>query len=181
MFPHYLSFIIFISFYTKIFKIMPTKIFNMAKLKILNTKEIKNIKKIIKNHWGADTELDYAFLMNDKGKIFIINREIGEIDLSKLNINNIGLYFGELMFGELRLSIEGSQIIGTFTKKNIVNLNEKQTEEWMQGNDVSVESKNLNLNGFIIIKHDKDFLGSGKYKEGKILNYVPKERRAYIF
>ena len=160
---------------------MPINLFNMTKLKVLNTKEIKNIKNIIKDQWDSDITLDYAFLMNEKGRIFIVNRDIGVIDFSKFNINNIGLYFGELRFGELRLSIEGSQIVGPCAKKNVINIDNKQTQEWMQGNDIIVESKNLDLNGFIIIKHKKDFLGSGKYKEGKILNYVPKERRAYIF
>ena len=151
----------------------------MRKLKILNSKEIKSIKKIIKKQWNADVTLDYAFLMNGKGKIFVVNREIGRIDFSKININNLGLYFGELRFGELRLSIEGSQIIGPFAKKNIIDIDDKQIEEWMQGNGIDVENKNLD--GFVIIKHNKDFLGSGKYKKGRILNYVPKERRAYIF
>lgn len=151
----------------------------MRRLKILNTREIKNIKKIIKKQWDADPALDYAFLMNGKGKIFIVNREIGRIDFSKININNLGLYFGELRFDKLRLSIEGSQMVGPFAKKNIINIDDKQAEEWMQGNGIDV--KNKNLDGFVIIKHNKDFLGSGKYKKGKILNYVPKERRAYIF
>lgn len=151
----------------------------MKRLKILNSKEIKNIKRIIKKQWDADIIPDYVFLMDDKGKIFITNREIGRIDFSKLNINNVGLYFGELRFNELRLSIEGSQIVGPSAKKNIIEIDNKQTQEWMQGNDIRVENKNLD--GFIIIKHNNDFLGSGKHKEGKILNYVPKERRAYIF
>lgn len=151
----------------------------MRKLKILNTKQIKSIKKAIKKQWNADVELDYAFLMNEKGKIFIVNRKIGSMDFSKLNINNLGLYFGELKVTDLRLSIEGSQMIGPFARKNIISIDNKQAEEWMQGDDIDV--KNKDVQGFIIIKHSKDFLGSGKHKKGRILNYVPKERRAYLF
>ena len=151
----------------------------MKELKILNSREIRNIKKIIKSQWDADLKLDYAFLMNDKGRIFIINRELGDIDFSKLHINNLGLYFGELKTGELRLSIEGSQMVGIFAKKNMVDIDDKNLEVWMKGEDIEIKADNLR--GFVIIKNNKDFLGCGKYKEGKVLNYVPKERRVHLF
>jgi len=31
--------------------------------------------------------------------------------------------------------------------------------------------------GFVIIKHNKDFFGSGKFKDGRLLNFLPKIRR----
>ncbi len=151
----------------------------MKKMKILNSREIRDIKKLIKKQWDAELKLDYAFLMNDKGKIFIINKELGDIDFSKLHINNLGLYFGEFKVSELRLSIEGSQMVGIFAKKNIVDIDDKNLEVWMKGEDIEIKTDNVR--GFVIIKNNKDFLGCGKYKEGKVLNYVPKERRAHLF
>ena len=149
----------------------------MQKLKILNKKEIKKILEIIKNQWGCDVNLDYAFLMNKENKIYIVNKEISKVDFSKLRINSVGLYFATMQGNELRLSIEGSQIIGPKAKKNILELDEKETKEWLKGIDLEKETKEK---GFVIIKHDDDFLGCGKAVEKKVLNYVPKARRIAV-
>jgi hypothetical protein len=84
--------------------------------KVLSRKEIKNIRKIIKSQWDADIKLDYAFFISDKDRIYLINKEISNFELSSLRINSVGLYFGEYTKGILRLSIEGSQIIGRYAK-----------------------------------------------------------------
>ncbi len=146
----------------------------MLELKILNRKKIKEITSVIKKQWGADFNSELVFLMNDKGKIFLVNKEVFDLPLEKLKINSIGLYFGELKNNELRLSIEGSQMIGLNAKKNVAELNEKQAMEWLKGQDIEVKG---NYTGFVILKHNNDFLGTGKYKQGKVLNYVPKARR----
>ena len=149
----------------------------MQKLKILNNKEIKGILKLLDNQFGFKEKFDYVFLMSSKNKIYLVNKNIGEIDIEKLRIDAIGLYFGELNHGELRLSIEGSQIIGKKASKNIVELDKKESELWSMGNDLD---KEVDVSGFVILKHKKDFIGCGKYKEGKIFNYVPKERRLRV-
>jgi NOL1/NOP2/fmu family ribosome biogenesis protein len=143
-------------------------------LKILNRKKIKEILALIKKQWGIDFKTELAFLMNTQNKIFLVNREVFNLSLEKLRINSIGLYFGEIKNSELRLSIEGSQIIGKDAKQNIAELNEKQAMQWLKGQDIDVKG---NYKGFIILKHKNDFLGTGKYKEEKVLNYVPKARR----
>lgn len=150
----------------------------MQQLKILNKKEIKKLLELIKNQWGFKEELDYAFLINKKDKVYIINSDIKNIDLEKLKIDSIGLYFGENIKGEFRLSIEGSQIIGPHAVKNITEIDEKEKKEWLRGNDLVKELKGEN--GFIIIKSNEDYLGCGKYREGKTLNYIPKARRLTI-
>ena len=143
-------------------------------LRILNRKKVKEILALIKKQWGADFRTELAFLMNTQNKIFLVNREVFNLNLEKLRINSIGLYFGELKNNELRLSIEGSQLIGNNAKQNIVELNEKQAMQWLKGQDIDIKG---NYKGFVIIKHKNDFLGTGKYKDGKVLNYVPKARR----
>jgi len=149
----------------------------MQQLKILNKKEIKIILEIIKRQWDADFKEDYCFLMNDKNKIFIVNKDIAKIDFSRIRINNLGLYFGELKNNSLRLSIEGSQIIGKDAKKNILELNDIELESWVKGEDINIDSK---LKGFVIIKNKNDFYGSGKIIENKLLNFVPKSRRLRV-
>ena len=150
----------------------------MHQLKILNSKEIKEILKLIEKQWGAKLKLDYAFLKNPKNRVFIINKEdISKIELEKLRINSIGMYFCEIDKLGIRLSIEGSQIIGKKAEKNIVEINEEQAKQWFKGEDLEIRG---NYSGFVIIKHNNDFLGNGKYKDGKILNYVSKSRRINI-
>jgi len=149
----------------------------MQNLKILNKKEVKNIFSIIKKQFGADVDLDYVFLISNKNKIYIVNKEAFDLDLDKLRINSFGLYFGELRDDGLRLSIEGSQLIGPEAKKNVLELDEKQAREWLKGYDSSLKLKEK---GFVIIKHKNDFLGCGKIVQNKVLNYVPKTRRLRV-
>lgn len=143
------------------------------KLRALNTREVKQIHQIMKNQWGPPPKfkLDFAFLKGEN-KIFIINRDIGKIDFHKLKINSMGLYLGELKKDQLILSIEGSQLIGPKSQKNIVEVNKTQLKEWLKGEQIEATGK-----GFVIVKHKKDYFGCGKIIENKIRNYVPKTRR----
>ncbi|MBW2984189.1 hypothetical protein KY361_03685 [Candidatus Woesearchaeota archaeon] len=150
----------------------------MQNLKILNKKEIKNILESIKTQWGCDVELNYAFLMNQKNRIFIANKELFDIDMKKIRINSLGLYFGEQVNEkEFRLTIEGSQLIGPRATKNVVELSDSEMRAWLKGDDLD---KDLNEKGFIILKHGDDYLGTGKVKDNRILNYVPKTRRLAV-
>jgi len=151
----------------------------MLELKILNSREIKEIYCLIEGQWGAKLKLDYAFLKNSKGRVFIVNRDISKIDFSKLRINSVGMYFCETDELGIRLSIEGSQIVGPKATKNIAEIREEQARQWFKGEDLEIEGKS-NYSGFVIIKHNDDFLGSGKYRNGKILNYVNKGRRVSV-
>ncbi len=145
-------------------------------MKILNSREKKNILNWLKIQYGIkELKINKIFLKNNKDKIYLINKEITQLDEENLRINLIGMYFAKKEKGSIRLSIEGSQIIGPKATKNIIELNKKQIKEWLQGNSINIV--NNYLEGFIILKFKDDFYGIGNYKEGKILNYIPKERR----
>ena len=150
----------------------------MQNIKILNSKEIKKVIELVSDQWECDIELDYVFLQNNKDRIFIVNKEISGLDLSKLRINSLGLYFGEINMTELRLSIEGSQIVGPHAKKNVLELSDEEARKWMKGEDLE---KEIDAKGFLIIKHGDDYLGCGKAKDKKIFNYVSKVRRLNCF
>lgn len=149
----------------------------MRKLKILNKKEIKGILEKIKKQWSAELELDYAFLLSPKNKLYIVNRDVSKVEFNELRINNIGLYFGELRNNELRLSIEGAQIVGNKAIKNAVELSKVEVKQWFRGEDIETEQS---VEGFVILKHKDDILGCGRYVKGRILNYVPKARRVEV-
>ena len=147
----------------------------MQQLKILKKKEVKELIASFKEQWGFSGELTYAFLQSVKDKMYIVNHDIDRIDLSKLRIDKVGLYFCTIVNqNEMRLSIEGSQIIGPRATKNIVELDYVEMKEWLQGLDIV---KEVDARGFVILKHGNDYLGSGKVKDGKIFNYIPKARR----
>ena len=150
----------------------------MPELKILNNKEIKEIYKFVEKQWGAKLKLEYGFLRNSKNRIFIVSKDISRIDTSKIRINSAGMYFCEMNKLGIRLSIEGSQIVGKSSTKNIVELNDEETIKWFKGGDLEKECKDCK--GFVILKNKTDFLGDGKYSNGKILNYVSKTRRISI-
>ena len=147
----------------------------MPELKILNSREIKDVMEMIEKQWGAKIKLDFGFLRNNKNRIFIVSKEIADINTSKLRLNSVGMYFCEIDKHGMRLSIEGSQLVGPESTKNIVELEEEEARKWLKGEDLEKECENCHE--FVILKNKSYFLGTGKYIKGKILNYVGKSRR----
>ncbi|MBR9693198.1 hypothetical protein GOV07_04715 [Candidatus Woesearchaeota archaeon] len=155
----------------------------MANLRTLSSKERKKVLEQLEKQYGCDTKFlkQYVFLFQEKRKrYFIVNEDVLELDLEKLPVDSLGLYLCGLMGnGELRLSIEGSQLLGPKSKKNILEIDEKEFFDWIRGVDIEKETER---EGFVIIKHKKDFCGAGKpvlnEKTGTtvIHNYVPKTR-----
>ena len=65
-------------------------------------------------------------------------------------------------------------MVGLKAEKNIVEVDEEQAKQWLHGEDLEI---NGNYSGFVIIKHNNYFLGTGKYTTSRILNYINKSRR----
>ena len=148
----------------------------MMKVKPLTRKEVRGILEKVHTTFGCTTTLidEYYFFISDKNKVYIVTTMLTDLPLDAVRINSLGLYFCEINREEIRLSIEGSMIIGPNATKNVVELDAALAKDWLLGNDISWDKQ---FNSFAIIKHGTDFLGSGKWKENRILNYVPKQRR----
>ena len=150
--------------------------------KILTSREKKRVLQRIQEQWGCKTDNieDFVFLLTGKMDLYVATREIFDIDLKKLRVNSMGLYFADLRENAPRLSIEGSQLIGPFAKKNIIELEEREAINWLKGSDL--ENKEGDLSEYIIVRCGDDFMGSGKYKpeEKRVLNFIPKSRRLAI-
>ncbi len=141
----------------------------------LKSKEVKRIVQLLNKQWGFTGALDYIWFQNNKRRLYIVNKDFALLDQTKLRISTIGLYFGEITLkGDLRLSIEGSQIIGPDASRQILELNDEQLLHWLHGDDVAVEA---NLHGFYLLMHNDYFLGCGSCKDGTLVNFVPKNRR----
>ncbi len=144
------------------------------KLTFLNAKEVKNLKKQIEEQWGIVFTTDKAFAQTTRERIQLISRDIEKIDTTKIFLDNVGMYFCDIKNEELRLSIEGTQLIGKCATKNVVDLTQEEMRFWLKGNDIP---KQTNCKGFVIMKHKNDFLGCGKIKGDGIMNFVAKTRR----
>ncbi len=152
-------------------------------LQLLNSKERKRLLARLAAQFGCDTEAlqGYVFLMNAKGKLYLANRELFDrLDLTALKADAVGLYVAtRLANNELRMSVEGSQLIGPSSTKNVLFLDDAEFAKWIRGNDIEKET---DLRGFVLVRHGDDFCGCGKpvvdEKTGKttIHNYVPKTR-----
>ena len=138
---------------------------------VMNSKEVKVFHKKLEGQFGFKGRLDCLFF-EKKDKIYIISKGYRDLDVKKFNINSMGLYIAKEDLGGVRLSVEGSQLVGPKSSKNIVEV--LDPKEWMCGNDILVKEK---LKNFVLVKYKKDFLGCGFFKKGKLLNYIPKSRR----
>ncbi|MDP7181616.1 MAG: hypothetical protein QF486_04830 [Candidatus Woesearchaeota archaeon] len=149
----------------------------MGRLNLLNRKQAKPILKEIEEHYGAtlDWTDKYALILTDRQKLYLVNRDIENVELDKLNVSSIGLYVAEVGKGN-RLSIEGAQMVAKTATQNILALNEEQAKAWLRGEDVPVQG----AAGFVLVKYNEDILGCGNLKEGVLLNYVPKNRRVPV-
>ncbi len=146
-------------------------------LNVLSSRDLKPVLARIKEQWSAEISFPWAWYQSTKNDLFVLSKDITKINPSKLRINSVGLYIGEFKKGEIRLSIEGSQLIGPHAKKNIVELNKEELRQWLRGEDLIKEVKQ---EGYVIMKSNNDFVGTGRVKEGKILNFVPKARRLLV-
>ncbi len=146
-------------------------------LRALSARDLKPILALMKDQWGADIDFPWAWYQSSKNDLFVVSKDITKIDAQKLRINAVGLYLGEYKNHEIRLSIEGSQLIGPKAKKNVVELDAQELRHWLRGEDLA---KKTDASGFIILKSSTDFVGCGKVKEGNILNFVPKARRLLV-
>ncbi|NJE04561.1 hypothetical protein E3E36_00025 [Thermococcus sp. M36] len=86
-----------------------------------------------------------------------------------------GVYFGRVESDGIRLSIEGSFLVGPKATKNVVELDDGRAKRYLAGESVEIDDKDLH--GWVIVKWRSYYLGSAKAKEGRLINYVPKERR----
>jgi len=140
-------------------------------MRILSKTEVKKVlRQLNKQFEIKDLKLDYIFLKSEKDRIFIVNKDFGEVDVE--NINTVGLYIAKVEKDGIRLSIEGSQIFGAKASKNVLVLD--KPDEWLLGNNIGVK---VGLKGYVIVKCGEDFLGCGKIVKDKLYNFVPKSRR----
>ncbi len=151
----------------------------MNQIKILNKNEKKEIENTLEEQFGIK-EIPGKIVTRGKERLFLFTGNLTDKQIHELEkttfIERIGIYFAkkEERMKDIRLSIEGTQILREQINKNIFSLNEEQAEEWMKGHELNIKT---GKNDFLVMKYKDDFLGTGKASENKIGNFIPKNRR----
>ncbi|MEK6819646.1 MAG: hypothetical protein AABY03_00410 [Nanoarchaeota archaeon] len=150
----------------------------MNYMKILNEKQKKEIEEKLEERFGIK-EIPGKIVMRGGERLFLYSGNLDEEKIREIEetvfIERVGIYFAKIEEnGEMRLSIEGTQILREQIKKNIFILNEEQLEKWMMGSELNIKS---GMKGFVIMKYKDELLGTGKASEEKISNFIPKNRR----
>ena len=152
----------------------------MIPIKFFSEHEKERIIRILNQQFGIkDLPFSLARLGKERIIVFsgdISNREILNID-EVAHIEGIGLYFAKEEMDGIRLSIEGSQLLKNQITKNIFNLDGKQAEQWMLGQEINIDTSDADKKGFFVMKFKEDMLGTGKISNNRITNFVPKPRR----
>ncbi len=153
------------------------------RLKILSKKEKAEIENKLKEQFGI-SEIKGELIQRGIERIFLYTGSLSESEIKdiefSLPIERVGVYFGKIIpaNGEIRLSIEGTQILGNQIKKNIFELNESNLDSWMKGHEIPTSEKEQEkLKGFVVMKYKGEFVGCGKSSQGRITNFIPKNRR----
>lgn len=148
----------------------------------LNSREKKRVHQQLQEHYGYTGTLEYEFYLNEnKKKYFLLGKEASDYDTEGMRVETYGLYFAREMPDGIRLTIEGTQLIGPDCTKAILELGDEQHNLWIRGNDLTVGDE---LSGWLILKHNNDFVGCGKVVKKEINgehnislhNYIPKAR-----
>ena len=150
----------------------------MQRLKFLNTREKRDVMLTLEEGYGFKGELDGVLLLSSKQKYYLLSRGMEKIPLQeekKLRIDKAGLYIGRKTPEGIRLSIEGSQLIGPCAGKHILKISNEQLEAWVKGENLALD--NFDGEGYFIVKHDNDFMGCARIKRGIAENLMTKNRR----
>jgi NOL1/NOP2/fmu family ribosome biogenesis protein len=137
----------------------------------LRGKKEKEVRKALEEYGIA---IENLLLYSRDNSIYILTPEAAEL-LQQVQVKCLaGFYLAKAEKAGLRLSFDACQLFAKQIKKYI-KLNEKQLGAWFRGEDISDEK--VSFSGFFVLKHNEDFVGCGLVKDGKIKNYVPKDRR----
>ena len=146
-------------------------------IQILESRQIEEIEKNLKERFGIK-RIPGKILKLGEEKLFLFTGDATDEEILKLEkiipVERIGVYFAKIINGDVKLSIDGSQLLKNQITKNIFELDEEQAEKWMMGQELNLKP---NVKGFVVMKYKDNFMGCGKASEDKISNFVPKTRR----
>ncbi len=145
-------------------------------MKIIKSNEKKKIISQLNEQFGIE-ELPHLLLRFGKEKIRAFSGNLSADELRTLDkylrIESAGVYIAKQHPEGIRLTIDGVSLFKKQIKKNILEVDDIEAQEWFKGNDLITESDRA----FKVIKNDGELIGCGKSTGEKITNFMPKERR----
>lgn len=148
-------------------------------MRILNRREAEVFEVKIESMYGAKESLrEFTVLLSGKEeKIWVSNKELFQIPIEKLRVNSVGLYFGRIDSGKLRLSVEGVGIVGPKADKNVVELDDEHLWDFLRGFDIELKKNVPETKDYVLVKHKNDWLGIAKIEGNILKNAMPKSRK----
>jgi NOL1/NOP2/fmu family ribosome biogenesis protein len=144
--------------------------------RFLTRKEMREINDKLEEQHGCSFDIDsYHYMETAKGDLNMISRDIERIDYNNINEVSAGLYVADIK-GQLRLSLEGTQLLGKYATKNVIELDDDEWERWLKRESISSERFNEFEKGYYIIKNEDDYFGCGFLDDGLLKTFVPKSR-----
>ncbi len=146
------------------------------KVEFYDTKKRKKLLTQLNEQFGV-SELPRVLFETGKEKVrgFSGDLTIDELySLDKIaNIEFIGLYLFRQELIYLRIGFDEALLLKNQFSKNIVELNESQVLEWMNGKSLQISL----AKGIYVVKRNEDVFGCGISDGHNLINFVPKERR----
>lgn len=145
--------------------------------RILSENERKEIEEKLNEQFGIK-KIPGMLLKMGAERIFLFLGDLNEKQIIQLEetapIERIGVYFAKYLNEQVKLSMEGVDLLKNQITKEIFELNEEQALQWMMGRELDIKTDKQTL---LVMKHKDYFLGCGKASKEKIGNFIPKNRR----
>lgn len=144
-------------------------------LDILTSAEKKKILADLEKNFGI-SKLPFMLLRFGKGKIRGFSGSLSRDEIlkisKKIRIELVGLYLLREESDAYRISHDGLFAFKD-ASKNVIEISNEDADKWLRGQEIEIKGKEK----WILLRNTGDLIGCGKVKEGKVINFVPKERR----
>lgn len=156
------------------------------KIEILNKKEKEEILERLS--YLGELKTENLFIRTSE-RIRMFSGHLTKEEIKKIwqnfFVEGIGLYTIKDVRNlkkniiETRLSLDALHYFKEQIKSSILEIDEEQKNKWFKGEAILLknEQKEKIKSEVVALKFKEDFVGTGKIKEDKVYNYLPKERR----
>jgi len=146
-------------------------------MRIVAMKDREKVVSELQERFGIK-DIPGTIVMRGRERLYLYSGNFESWKLKKLEdnviIERVGVYFAKMVDDKIKLSIEGVSLLRNQITKNIFEMDDKSTDDWIRGRDLNIKT---GLYGFLVMKNKNDFFGIGKASENKIGNFIPKSRR----
>ena len=140
----------------------------------------EQIFSYFEERFGLDRSLfkGLELFERSKGRIFAVNKDSAGF-LDKVKPISFGLLFGRKNAAIKPTSVI-IQIFGRHATKNVLELDKKQTKDYIEGFDLVIENSGNCNEGYVILKYKNFSLGVGLLKNNKLKNMLQKGKRTKV-